>query len=755
MGSNNKVTVVIAGDNQLSKTLGEVQSQLGGFARVASGIGTALKALAVGEVIRGLVDLGKGALENADNFAKMSQRTGVSVQDLSALAYAAKLSGTDIGGLEVGLKKLNKTLSDASAGMRPAQQALTALGVKPSEYKNTAEALGSIADKFASMKDGPEKAALAVQVFGKQGTALIPMLNEGRRGLAALRAEAERLGVVLSNEDAARAQELQDNIERLDFAVHGLAQRFMAGLIPALGDVVSALSDTNTPLDTMTFIGDKVGTTLKYLVLGFESLGIGVAFAAHKLGLFADAMLQFASGDFKKSADAISQMIGSGEDVQGDYLRARLGQIQEKLFPEKRPPAPKLRDNSGLSDGSRVQADADAIEKARIKKEMDDAKLAVDFSKSMNELELASTEEMYKHQLISVEEYYDKKRKLQADSLSAEIFALQQEKQIQKEAASKAEKEGRERDHIEALGALSRISEQLTVKTAELNAVLGKTAAGDDDPIRRRIQSMEQAAAAAGLVSQKIDAIYAKLDGDVADVTRNVDTYQITALDGEKQINELRAQAADKLEILAQKYEELAAESRDSRLMEQAVRLKTQIKDLQVEVHRLRDELVGDIQGSMETFFSDMISGSKSAGEAFADFAKSIIADIAKIIAKMLAMWTVQKLIGLAGSLFGFGIGKGPASAAGPDFMAAGGTAYAGSPYIVGEAGPELFVPRTTGVIVPNSQLGGGSQSVVVNINAPGATAETAARLERMARQIADVASRQALATLQDRQRRV
>jgi lambda family phage tail tape measure protein len=53
-----------------------------------------------------------------------------------------------------------------------------------------------------------------------------------------------------------------------------------------------------------------------------------------------------------------------------------------------------------------------------------------------------------------------------------------------------------------------------------------------------------------------------------------------------------------------------------------------------------------------------------------------------------------------------------------PGFLASGGQANSGNPYIVGEHGPELFVPNTTGTVVPNEALGGGGSSVTYNINA-------------------------------------
>ena len=53
-----------------------------------------------------------------------------------------------------------------------------------------------------------------------------------------------------------------------------------------------------------------------------------------------------------------------------------------------------------------------------------------------------------------------------------------------------------------------------------------------------------------------------------------------------------------------------------------------------------------------------------------------------------------------------------------PGFLASGGPASSGSPYIVGESGPEMFVPNTSGTVIPNNQLQGLGTAVTYNINA-------------------------------------
>ena len=84
---------------------------------------------------------------------------------------------------------------------------------------------------------------------------------------------------------------------------------------------------------------------------------------------------------------------------------------------------------------------------------------------------------------------------------------------------------------------------------------------------------------------------------------------------------------------------------------------------------------------------------------SFKQFAASIIADIAKIVAKALVLQAIKSIFG------GFGIPG----------LAEGGPAKAGKPYIVGEKGPELFVPNTSGTVVPNNAMKNGVATGAVN----------------------------------------
>jgi tape measure domain-containing protein len=146
------------------------------------------------------------------------------------------------------------------------------------------------------------------------------------------------------------------------------------------------------------------------------------------------------------------------------------------------------------------------------------------------------------------------------------------------------------------------------------------------------------------------------------------------------------------------------------------------------------------IGGAFSNAFIGVISGAKSAQQGLAEMMQSVakhFLDMAtKIIAQQLAMilyGTIMKALGVsmpgggggfnpfAPSITGNSIGDfGGGHFAG---FANGGRPPVGRPSIVGERGPELFVPGTSGTIIPNHALGGGA-NVTVNVDASGSSVE-------------------------------
>jgi hypothetical protein len=156
---------------------------LGNFAKTA-GIGLAAVATAAAAAGAALSIAVKGSIDNADRMGELAQSVGVSVEALTSLGYAAKLSGADTDSLAMGLRKLSQNMLTVAQGSTgPVASAFNALGVSATNANGSLrasdEVLVDIADKFARMEDGATKTALAVQLFGRSGAELIPFPQSG------------------------------------------------------------------------------------------------------------------------------------------------------------------------------------------------------------------------------------------------------------------------------------------------------------------------------------------------------------------------------------------------------------------------------------------------------------------------------------------------------------------------------------------------------------------------------------------------
>lgn len=245
-----------------TKSFSGIAGQLGG---VFTTLGIGIAAGAFGTLIKHTIDLG-------DELNDMSKRTGVSVEQLSTLKYAAELSGRSMEGLSTSLKFLNKNLYEAAGGNKELVNVFNQLGIPAKDaagnITSADQALYKIADKFKSMPDGVEKTALSMKVFGRSGEEVIPMLNEGSDGLMKMQQEAEKLGLQMSTKTAQEMDAFNDQLARIKGSAEGAAVSFVSAFGPAM---VSILDNFAGGLDVI------LGKTELINGVQFKNLGLSIA----------------------------------------------------------------------------------------------------------------------------------------------------------------------------------------------------------------------------------------------------------------------------------------------------------------------------------------------------------------------------------------------------------------------------------------------------------------------------------------------
>lgn len=184
----------------------------------------------------GAVDLATKYADAGSQIHDLAQRTGFSTQALSEWKYAADQSGTSIEGLEVGIKKMNQTVVAANDGAKTQVETLAAIGVNIADLrgKKPEEVFEIITGGLSGVNDEATQAALATELFGKQGTQLLPILKDGAGNIAKMRAEAKALGITFSQEDANAADEFGDAMHKMNMSIEGVKLQIGRELMPVL-----------------------------------------------------------------------------------------------------------------------------------------------------------------------------------------------------------------------------------------------------------------------------------------------------------------------------------------------------------------------------------------------------------------------------------------------------------------------------------------------------------------------------------------
>lgn len=270
-----------------------------------------------------ILAVGKSTADYAGDMYDMARGAGIGVEAFQKLAYAGRMSGVETEKLSASLVKFDRMVAEATGGNKTYMQTFEDLGIKIKDsagnLRQPNEIFEDVADIFHNTEDGIGKTALAVELFGKSGADLIPMLNDGKAGLKAFYAEAERLGLALSNEMIAKGDAFSDQLENIGEQVKGVKLQLGAALIPALSAATEKISKVIDKItkwvqenpELAATIGNIAMTTGKWIaILGTAAIAIGsVAFI----------ILQFRKA-FRAMSDAVTMGISIFKNIKNTFL---------------------------------------------------------------------------------------------------------------------------------------------------------------------------------------------------------------------------------------------------------------------------------------------------------------------------------------------------------------------------------------------------------------------------------------------------
>lgn len=726
--ASDRAQILITAVDQTRTALDGIRNNLGRLGDETRRVQGLMAGLGVSLTLGAFAALVKGAIDSADELNKLSQKIGISVESLSTLQFAAQLSDVGLQSLQMGLKTLSQSATEASAGLGEGAQAFAALGVGVKDatgnLKSTDTLLLDIADRFASFEDGATKTALAVKLFGKSGLDLIPFLNQGSAGIRALTAEAERLGLKLTTQTAQAAEAFNDNLTALKASSSGLGISLATELLAPLRVVTDAIrAGQGEATGFAAILGGALKTTLEaILVLGvnvayvFKSMGTEIGGMAAQL----TALARLDIRGFKAIGEAMREDAAKAR-AEVDALSARILNPPQVRPAGPAPTTPTAENTGAATEEMQRMAcvlsggewrGGRCVKKGAEAKDNSAARLAVLKAQADAEFRLlkigldqqkAALDRALDDRLVSIRDYYAQRTRLEQAAIDEDISRKTQERNAQQQMARGGKDEAtrlramaevkkldgeiavlaQQRGEIEVANAhaAADAERQLANELARVRDRLAEVSSGTGgDSTRARLQReyqplIEQLQRMGDTAGTQDVARLIDVESDLAELARFERQYQtaterlslrgrelqvqkeaglITETQMRQTLLGLQAETAREVEALIPKMEQLAQSTGSEEAVNRVARLKIEIASLKTVTDEVAVRINGDTQNAFATMFEQIGSGAKSAKDAFADFARSVLASINRIASQKLAE-SLFGAIGGGGGSGGFG----------------------------------------------------------------------------------------------------
>lgn len=726
------------------RNLNNLNTQLKGTTDAFGKLRSALGAIAFGSLIT-------STLRYADSIQDLSDSTGIATASILGFNQAVQQNGGDAESANSAILKLVQSIGEAAQGSAKTQQAFEDVGVSLQDLRTLSEEeiLQKTVQGLANIDDYGKRAVVQTELLGKslKGVNITGVASN----LNAATAESVKYAAAIKSA-AETQQALETSLNNLKIALLDVLKpiadvlKDLTASIETIKGVIKVLLILGAAVASMTLLGkaaSSLATAFRTLAgaaeaiqAGTFSLGIRLQNLG-KIGQVLGDIITWIGTKFSnlitkspKLAAAIEYLAASFTPLIGAITATVTG---FGLFESAAEKSQRI-----VEEMNKASADAHAESNRRAEQEQQNIRNVIDalakqaqeirnittaykdnndefirtiqleatyMNMSKDAVEVAKAQEdIYNRAIETIAELQKKKASLSEEE-SGLIPVIDQQIRIIEQSIAKDQE--RATLAVQNIQAIRNAQEQLN-KTLELQKV--------DLDYSQEIQAITQQIALIGQYGDELERnqMLLQITGELQ--TKLVD-YQKQLIDLEKQRKSLtteqfNAELTHINTLIEKAYEYAGArvEAEQQVLDAQKAVQENALLGAQEAMSRIADQFKpyqmaqdailqtwNNIGSAVDTFV-------QTGKFKFSDFAKSVLRDLAAMIIKAQILFAIKKTLGFFGlSLPG---------------LAEGGPAVAGKPYIVGEKGPELFVPKQSGTVVPNDQLGANAKGTGM-VNAP------------------------------------
>lgn len=325
-------------------------------------------------------------IESLDAIGKQATLYGETTEQFSRLSYAFEQGGIDAEQFGKMTQHLSDNLTKAASGSKEQVALFQAFGVAATDasgnVRKTSDVIKDLASKFSELKDGPAKAQLAIELFGKGGEKMVETLSKGADGIAELEAEADKLGATVSGTAAAAADQFNSTLDKMSSGIDAIGRRLAASVLPNLNQLIAAITSNETLVGAFNTAVDLLGMSLKGLAIIATVVVKSFGAFADTIKHIANSVADFITGNFVMAGEEAAKAVDSYKELGREIKKA----LAEAAKPTVTTTTPKTTGIDATAIIKAAKAAADAID-AQKKRTQDAASALKELTKVAEDYE--------------------------------------------------------------------------------------------------------------------------------------------------------------------------------------------------------------------------------------------------------------------------------------------------------------------------------------------------------------------------------
>jgi hypothetical protein len=303
----------------------------------------------------------QSAVEMGARTEDLANKLGLSTDELQKFQFVAGTVGVEGEDAAYSLQFLNRAIGQAVTGGGEAAKTFQKLGVhvkdSSGKVRGIDDVMGDLADSFMGLGSQQERTAYAMQLFGRQGAAMVPILSKGRDGIEDLNKEFYELGGGMSQEFIKKAKQVEEEEKKLHLGLVGLKTSIAGAVLPYVLQLVKHFKEWVVWGEKLVRNTKALDHAIQFIKVGALVAGVFKLVGAFRALTVAEAASDLANPFFLMGVailalyllfDDFMTMMEGGKSVIGDALGPDKQQVVDSL----RSSVEQLRDAWGeLGEG--------------------------------------------------------------------------------------------------------------------------------------------------------------------------------------------------------------------------------------------------------------------------------------------------------------------------------------------------------------------------------------------------------------------